>query len=377
MFNLTAMAAAGDAKLSARYAESVSLAVGLCESLPDQFKLIETPINSFLLVANVMPNDNRPWDSRVPSPGGDFHNIRMPRLERLEALIRCRGAYNREVVEEATVAGEAELLAGEEVVAGERGSRGGLEKQAKGGRWPPEDGVAENGTELKNGREEAAPGESLHYAVYDSWCWQRALKINKDEMVREAIAELAKPQNWRGVALEDPLPLMWLLFYGKRSFCDGPECLYEARFGHPGPLLLPNSMYRPGEDAVSFASGLCRYVRFLYGCEFRGGEHVNLDQVPFDAGRFPEALRKLRHVDDAGTYVSRRCLACRLYAQNLMSRGLIGGRGASIILGGWGKKYITCDAGTRRCLSLGDVVLYPCYDISLILDDLAVADGNR
>ncbi|UTM04814.1 protein UL95 [Equid gammaherpesvirus 2] len=346
MFALASMTTSGDEALNARYKESVSLSVGLCESLPEQFKLIETPINSFLLVANVMPNDDRPWDSH-PASGADFHNIRMPRLERLRALIRCDRGYNN------GKGGEAGQQAGED---DERMDEGVPEEGAPRSPHPP---------------------PSAHYEVYDSWSWQRALRVDKDDVIREAVAELAKPANWQGTAVEDPLPLMWLLFYGRRSFCDDPECLYRARFGHPGPLLLPNYMYRPAEDASSFLAGLCRCVRSVYGCEFGGGSHVNPAQVPFDHGRFSEALRKLGAVDDAGAHVSRQCLVCRLYRQNLMSRGIIGGRGSSIVLGGSGKKYLTREVGTRRCLELGDIALYPSYDISLILDDLEASDGLR
>lgn len=306
-----------DQNVGSKYYDSVSLSVGLCESVPDQFKLIETPINSFLLVTNVMPTDTRPWSSQLPD-GMDFSGIHLPRLKKLNSLTQFEVKERK----------EDEHLP----------------------QLPPSD-------------------IHLHYTVYDSWAWQRALKINKDEVIQEAIEHLSKPVNWKGVAVDDPLPLMWLLFYGKMSFCVNIECLYNNKFNHPGPILWPQFMYKPTENVQSFISGVCKYVKFLYGCNFKRDDLL-LEKVPFDESRFSEALEKLKFIEDCGTYVSRTCLPCKLYHQNLVSRRDISSTEASIILGGSGKKYITPNTGSRRCLDFGDIVLYPSYDIPRILDEV-------
>lgn len=312
------MALEGECDLSSKYFESVSLSVDLCESVPDQFKLIETPINSFLLVTNVMPTDTRPW-SQHNSNGLDFSGIHLPRLKKLTALTNWETKEDKQ---------KKECILN-----------------------IPSDNIPQ------------------HYDVYDTWSWQRAFKINKDEIIQEAIAQLAKPENWQGVAVDDSLPLMWLLFYGKNSFCINQNCMFNTKFNHPGPILWPRFLYRPSENVMSFMAGVCRYVKFLYGCSFKR-EDILIKEIPFDISRFSESLENLKFIDDSGIYVSKTCLACKIYQQNLMSIGEASSQGSSIILGGSGKKYITSNTGTRRCLELGDIVLYPSYDINQILEDL-------
>nr|BEG23026.1 homolog of EHV2 ORF34 protein UL95 [Macronycteris gammaherpesvirus 1] len=316
MFNLTSMASNGDQDLGKKYFDSVSLSTRLCENVPNQFKLIETPINSFLLVSNVMPNDTRPWSDHNPN-GFDFTGIHLPRLQKLNTLTNWNATASQ--------------------------------------KCQPDN---------------KEPSYSApHYIVYDSWSWRRALKINKDEVIKEAVSQFANPVNWQGVAVEDPLPLLWLLFYGKKSFCDSEECLFFNAFKHPGPILWPKLLYKPTENIQSFMAYACKYVRFLYGCGFK--EDDLTPNFSFNIGRITDALDKMRFIEDSGTYVSRTCLPCHLYKQNLVSRGEVSySLASSIILAGSGKKYMTSNIGTKRCLDLGDTVLYPSYDIQLLLSDL-------
>ncbi|AMA67389.1 protein UL95 [Vespertilionid gammaherpesvirus 1] len=319
MFNLSSLMAEGNAEVGSKYYESVGMSIDLCENSQNQFKLIETPINSFLLVTNVMPNDTRPWCSYNPR-GLDFNGINLPRLKKLNHMT---GWNTCEKTKETA---------------------------------PP--------TDLK---------EPVHYIVYDTWSWQRALKLNKTDIIQEAVSHMANPKNWEGIVMEDPLPLIWLLFYGKKSFCSARECIFYEKFKHAGPVLWPPHMYKPANNVLSFMTNVCKYVKFLYGCTFKSDDLLG-DEIPVSQDRFVSALDKLKFVEDCGTYVSQTCMLCALHRQNMMSLRQIDNVGGSIILGGSGKKYITSDIGTRRCLSLGDTVLFPSYNIGLLLKDLDI-DG--
>ncbi|ALE14746.1 ORF34 [Felid gammaherpesvirus 1] len=321
MFNLTNLMNDGDPTESKKYYSSVGLAMSLCESVPGQFKLIETPINSFVLVTNVMPEDTRPWNSHN-SKEIDFSNIHLPRLKKLDELTH----------------------------------------------WDVHKS-SHNTTDPKTNPLDQEPPS--HYLVYSSNSWKRAILLDKQEVIKEALDKLALPINWKGLVTEDPYPLIWLLFYGQNSFCSNNECLFFKKFGYRGAILFPPHVYSPSDDSLSFITNVCKYIKFLYGDQFKGEMIQQGSELPFDLNRLIDALAKLKFVCDSGVYISRTCLLCNLYKQNLTrSRISVGNFYGSIILGGCGKKYLAQDIQTERCVDSGDSILCPSYDLTRLLNDL-------
>ncbi|AJG42959.1 hypothetical protein KM481_gp29 [Harp seal herpesvirus] len=316
MFNLTGLLSEGNSHQSERYFSSVDLAMNLCESVPGQFKLIETPINSFVMVTNVMPEDTRPWNTHNPQ-GLDFSGIHLPRLKKLNDFVHWPHTEQN--------------ITGDPIIEDKE---------------PP-----------------------CHYLVYSSRSWLRALQMNKQSLIKDAIEKLAEPVTWKGLVTEDPLPLIWLLFYGQKSFCSSHECLYFKRFGFKGPILFPPHIYSPDEDVLSFICSVCKYVKFLYGEQFKE-EMIHNCETPFDRERLVNAMLKLKFISDGGTYISQTCLLCSLYKQNLTSACAIDNLHGCLILGGSGKKYLAGQIKTKRCLDLGDSILFPSYNLTSLIDDL-------
>lgn len=328
MFNGISLATGADPELNKKYAQSVQLALQFCEHMPGQFKLVETPINSFVLVSNVMPEDERPWTSNN-SANFDFSNIQLPKLDRLAEL--CEYEINND-----------------------------MSKQKH---------LSSNMTNFK-GESKNAP---THYIVYDNDSWKMALRFNKTNLINEAISLLAYPQNWKGLLPQDPLPYIWTLFHGKKSFCKCDECLYKIKFGQPGPILFPPHIYTPTKDILSFIGHVCKYFKFLYG-GLQMNNIVDEESLPFDTQRLKNALASLDLISDNCTYVSQTCLLCRLYQQNKTTvQGFYDSDGC-IILGGLGKKYINCSISTKRCFQTGDTLFSTSYNIPLLLKDIEADD---
>nr|WAH70947.1 UL95 [Eptesicus fuscus gammaherpesvirus] len=421
MFNCVNLATGGNPELARRYARSVELAVDLCETVPGQFKLVETPLNSFLLVTNIMPDDERPLGDNSgdaegggssgesdgslepegrgdpgsrelasatlsPSPLLDFSNLRLPRLEALDRI--CAAA-------DAT-----------------RNSKFG------GGCSP--DHSQPSSTHSDDGTSDSPPQPRdtgmhkiawpPHYVVYDAEAWGWALRFDRRELVERAVELLAHPTNWRGTLVDDPLPIIWLLFYGARSSCAAEDCLYLARFPRPGPVLLPPHMYKPHEDLGAFMRHAALLCRFLYRDLAHEGRPLAEVPPPFHPTRLTRAVLALDALDSgadaagcaaedgfcaasgllAGTgggagaasgatpgpvYLSRTCLLCVLYRQNLLSGQGVGG---CLILGGAaGVRYITPDVTVTRCARLGDAILYPCYNVARLLADLSEGEARH
>ncbi|AGY30716.1 ORF34 [Retroperitoneal fibromatosis-associated herpesvirus] len=318
MFALAALASDGDPELTNRYVKSVKLAVDLSESTPGQFKLIETPLNSFVLVANVMP-DPQPLQQFSGVADADFSSLRLPRLDRLD---RVMGRVFDDARSSET--------------------SGSLDVQARG----------------------CSGCEALAYQTYTAEQWLWALTINKEKIVEEAIEGLADPKNWKGMYPTDPLPLIWLLFNGPASFCSSECCIYEKHYGCRGPVLLPGHMYAPQKDLLSFVNHALKYTKFLYG-NFSGTWPEK--SLPFDSSRIPRAVSQLKSIDASDTYITQMCLLCHLYRQNaaVASRGTH--VGPILVLGGKGAQYITASVRSQRCISTGDYYLLPSYDISAII----------
>ncbi|ARW78097.1 protein UL95 [Common bottlenose dolphin gammaherpesvirus 1 strain Sarasota] len=338
MFNSLRLDAKGDPELTKRYTNGVKLAMRLCEHTPGQFKLIETPINSFLLITNIMPEDDRPWQHHLDAAGVDFSGLHLPRLQALDALLgaaRNPGASTGQPGHEPP------------------GSRPDTPETPKS-PLPPSGA---------DGRPRA-----IAYLCYDSPTWSRALCMNKDAIINEAIGALAVPSHWQGVIVKDPLPWLWLLFYGKRSFCREEQCMYLERHYQPGPILLPPALYNPLHNVTSFMAQVCTIVKFLYGGCVRLPDVADAEDLPFDPSRVCHVLNILYQVEDGPAYIANRCLLCDLKRQNAMSGKIGSDVGRCLILQEDDEKYITPQIGKSRCTFTGDVFLWPTYDLGKLLD---------
>lgn len=307
------LAADGDPTLGQNHASGVKMALELCETVPGQFKLVETPLNSFLLVTNVVPEDTRPWKSHL-CDDLDFSNIALPKLHKLSEVLTYAAG------------GEAQPHS------------------------PP-----------------PAPPRCSPFVVYNTPEWQAALSVNKDALVVEAMEALSAPENWQGVVPEDPLACMWLLFYGKNSFCANPDCLFLKTFHHTCPILLPPHLYRPKDDPGAFLRHLCQYVKFLYQ-----NQQNPLGDLPCHLGeaRIQRAMQNLELIAETEAYLSQSCLICHLYKQNSVGAKGLGDSCGCIILGGLGERYITNPVSARRVTGTGDTVLMPSYNLPCLLRDL-------
>lgn len=308
----------GEEDLSQKHTAGVKLALELCEAVPGQFKLIETPLNSFLLVTNVTPEDNRPWKSHL-TDDLDFSSITFPKLQKLNHIL----------------------------------------SYATGTEAPPQSPPPELPT--------CSP-----FLVYQTREWQLALTLNKDPLVLEAMEALSTPENWQGIIPEDPLAYLWLLFYGRNSFCAQPDCLFYKTFHFACPVLLPPHLYKPQENPKSFIRHVCQYVKFLYHNQQNPMGEL---KCPFGEARLHRALQNLDLIKETEAYLSRTCLVCHLYKQNYAVSQNLSDSCGCIILGGIGDRYITHSVSTHRLIETGDTVVIPSYDLPHLLRDLQL-DGT-
>nr|ALH44189.1 ORF34 [Human gammaherpesvirus 8] len=316
MFALSSLVSEGDPEVTSRYVKGVQLALDLSENTPGQFKLIETPLNSFLLVSNVMP-EVQPICSGRPALRPDFSNLHLPRLEKLQRVL-----------------GQGFGAAGEEIALD-----------------PSHVETHEKGQVFYN-----------NYAT-EEWTW--ALTLNKDALLREAVDGLCDPGTWKGLLPDDPLPLLWLLFNGPASFCRADCCLYKQHCGYPGPVLLPGHMYAPKRDLLSFVNHALKYTKFLYG-DFSGTWAASC-RPPFATSRIQRVVSQMKIIDASDTYISHTCLLCHIYQQNSIIAGQGTHVGGILLLSGKGTQYITGNVQTQRCPTTGDYLIIPSYDIPAII----------
>nr|QRE02515.1 hypothetical protein [Otarine gammaherpesvirus 4] len=375
MFSALALDARGDPERTKQYARGVELAMRLCEQTPEQFKLIETPLSSFLLVSNVMPDDIRPWNTHN-FKDLDFSGLCLPRLKMLDSIVGHGGNDTSPMVYR--FGGNAD---GDKVSTSELA--GGATSWLNTNVCSSDDVVDQKSSVCNNeqcieskcfGNEGTCPG----YIPYEFKCWQRALSLNRDDIINEAVFNLALPKHWHGTLPVDPLPWVWLLFYGKYSFCNEEECIYQRSLGRPGPVLFPPHLYAPLTDINSFMAHVCRIVKHLYGNSVSVSDVIVPDaRPPFNIQRLQQVLKKMVDVnDDEPVYIARRCLPCTLYQQNAMAYKISSGLRTCIILQGEGQKYITEPLGRSRCTLTGDVILWPTYNITSILRDMGSHGPN-
>ncbi|UNP64580.1 putative member of UL95 family [Marmot herpesvirus 1] len=307
---LVDLVAQGDPEIKKRFKAAVNLSVKFSEALPGQFKLIETPINSFLLVTNVLPNDKHTVYNPVPKL--DFSNIKLPRLQKLNRI--C--GYE-------------------------------LENEPQCFKM--------NVTIPKN--------MSL---CYDSLTWKKALQLDKTDLIQTVMEQMSDPKNWIGEFTEDPFPLVWLLFYGPKSFCEMEDCLYLKKMHRLGPILFPPSMYKPNEDISSFMNHLCYYVKVLYY-----NKDLDLPEIiaQVSRDRLFHAIAKLKALDDSCAYISKKCLICHLYCQNEDVLNGVDISNCPILISGESGQYINDTVTIQRTCG-GDTFLVPLYNIDRMLEDL-------
>lgn len=317
MLNLALMSSKGDEALKSSYLKSIDMALESCQAVKDQFKLIETPINSFLLVTNVLPDDSRPWE-RSCNHSLDFSNLR---------------------------------------------------KDFDLGDSPVDFSSVYPGPERREENEEVGKCTySDKYLVYQEIAWSRALTLNRDEVINEAMRLMSNPKNWTALVPEDPLPCFWMLFHGLKSFCESTECLYARRFGVPGPILFPPHIYTPAEDINSFVNSACKYFKELYStADFTPSAYPH---APFELARAKACLKNLQGVDSGCSYLSRLCLLCQIYRQNKDINESSSFFEGAIILAGGGANFLGDACGVSRDICTGDSILAPRYNISLILKHL-------
>ncbi len=170
MFNAVKADMPDDPMLARRYGQCLELALEACQDTPEQFKLVETPLKSFLLVSNILPQDNRPWhearsSGRVAEDDYDFSSLALELLP-----------LNPRLPEEWQFGG-----------------------QGWSSRMEPS---------------QPEMGMGLCFEVFDG---EIALAWNKDEVIGQALQILAHSHTWTSLVPEDPLPWMWALFYGPRA----------------------------------------------------------------------------------------------------------------------------------------------------------------
>ncbi|ABB22251.1 hypothetical protein OvHV-2gp31 [Ovine gammaherpesvirus 2] len=326
MLNLAQLHCDGDPELSKKYTRGVKLAISLAESTPGQFKLIESPVNSFLIVTNLSVEDTAPHPAATasPEPELDFSSLSLDRLNALSSLVR------HELPERRTYARESPA--------------------------PPPEGPPQ---------EPAAFHEP--YVSYKLHEWVQALHSNKDSIINRALQLLSSPQTWTFCYPTDPLPWLWLLFYGPRARCQENSCVYARYFGQPGPVLLPPLFYDPEKDIASFMSQACKYVRHFYEHEDLSS-HLGDINVPFDPERLVHVVQALKDVSSSCICTTRCCLLCSIYRQNLTSFYTVPNSTYGCLILQGADQHTLSSVGRTRCLKTGDIILWPTYNIQSLVD---------
>lgn len=318
MFNSVNLEALTDWELNKKYEKAVNLALDICQESKDQFKLVETPLKSFVLVSNVLPDDNRPWTDHVTN-NFDFSSISLTSKKLL--------SVNK--LEFSNIALDSNIY-------------------------------------FSSRRQK----DTYKFASYDYDTLLMALDRNKSTIISDAIELMSDPSKWTSIVPVDPLPWLWLLFYGNLSTCGEINCLYKKYFMVPGPILLPVHMYKPNIDICTFMSHVCLSVVSLYGeYEDLSSAFSIESSLPFTKYRLNNIKDQFNLVTDA-TYVTRRCLLCCLYKQNICAARKCGlsEAGPFILLTGRGEEFLSNKVGNFRDLSTGHNILFPSYNIQQIAD---------
>lgn len=351
--NLVTLATGGEKSLVEEYIQSVEMALESCQAVGGQFKLVETPLNSFILVSNVLPEDNRPWIGKDNWEGVfDFSSL-------AEAL-------EEDLVDQESVSPDTGRMYPKPThLSREHPVPDTVRPKSGQIRAPPIAGATDEISRCGS----AGP----KYQVYGERAWTLALTLSKDAIINEAMEMLANPKNWVSLLPEDPLPCIWMVFHGLNSFCASSECLYRQKFGIPGPILFPSHMYTPSDDITSFLGSVCALFKILYTPQDFANPSV-YHQLPFDIGRALAAVTSISCLDTDYIYVSRLCLLCHLYRQNRdinASSDLVDG---VIVLGGKGRRYLSGGNNLGRDLQFGDTIIAPRYNLQWLLSDLRL-DG--
>lgn len=312
MFNAVNLESGTDWELNKKYKRAIDLAMDICQESKEQFKLVETPLKSFLLVSNVLPDDHRPWAS-LDTENFDFSNIDLNGVRNVHAA-----KINFKVKDEARVFINTPV------------SRG-----------------------------------HFCFAAYDFSSVMCSMRQDKNKIISEAIELLANPKTWNCVIPKDPLPWLWLLFYGKFSICSSENCLYRKYFHTSGPVLFPPHIYSPKRDIESFIRHVCAYVAALYGSldNFEDAFPKGLE-LPFSCDRLNNLKHEFNYISDA-VYPTRVCLLCCLYKQNIRAskRQIPDAAQPVITLTGPAQQFLSGEVGNFRSLSLGHNFLFPGYHI--------------
>lgn len=315
MFNLSLLQCNGDPELNKKYKKGVDLALKLAAVTPGQFKLIESPMNSFLIVTNVLPDDNVITDSAISYDNFDFKSITFPRLKRLQKLVTYK---------------TQELITEEPPTVN-------LPKQIPG-----------------------------PYITYEKSTWQKILDSDKNVIINEALELLSSPNHWCFCQPVDPLPWLWLLFYGPNSFCCDANCLYAKSFNCPGLILFPPIIYQPATDISSFMNLVCKYVCYLYQRQDLS-KLIGGMQIPFDRSRLEDVSTLMSEMNCDDIHVIKMCLLCILYKQNQTTYHNVEHNQGCIILE-CAEEHINNCIGRTKCLQSGDIVLWPSYNIASIVE---------
>ncbi|AZB49206.1 encapsidation chaperone protein [Phascolarctid gammaherpesvirus 1] len=308
--------AQGDADLEGRYKSAIRLSLELCESAPNQFKLIETPVNSFLLVSNILPEPARPWESALE----DSFNLNF--------LSPTSTSPCPDVAEATPMT------------------------------YKPDDRPSYTNVHIHN---------TPNYIVYDYQDWHRALTEDKNVIISEAINALAGSSTWTGSIATDPLPWLLLLFYGSKSYCIQPDCIYHSIYNKPGPILFPPHLYKPIIEPETFIHHVMKYVKFLYGgCNSLDAILSSPLMGAVEESRYKALLDILPEIEyDPITYCANICLFCTLHAQNTQAITSDGALGSYLFLQG-GERFLGKSIGNSRDLRTQDTILYPTYDLTQI-----------
>lgn len=318
MFNAINLESGTDWELNKKYQKAVNLAINICQESDEQFKLVETPLKSFVLISNVLPDDNRPWEEQNTDTF-DFSSISL--------------------INDKLPTSGLDFL---------------------------------NKTKIKI----SLPTQSVHdgycYATYGYEDVIKSLQLNKNTIIGDIIELMSNPITWTSVVPQDPLPWLWLLFYGNLSMCGEVNCVYKRYFINPGPILYPAHIYNPKMDINTSIKHICSYVVSLYG-EVECLETSFSDDMtlPFTVDRLNKIKQQFSLVG-CMSHVTRRCLLCCIYKQNICAskRASLSKLETFILLTGKCEQFLTNSIGNIRDLQTGNNILFPTYNIEKIVEDL-------
>ncbi|ADW24376.1 hypothetical protein RHVP.34 [Cricetid gammaherpesvirus 2] len=313
MTDLNNLICSRDPALERTFKKCISLALQMGNNLPGQFRVIETPINSFLLVGDALPKEVLSYMKTNTCDSLDFSTLSLPRVTKL--------------TEPEDTATNPEI------------------KQYQLKEEPPYKCI------------QASPENGL---IYHLQAWTAAMGYQLDQLIKKVIELTAIPENWTAVLPVDPVACMWLLFCGPKSFCEEMCCMSEILLGVRGPILLPPHMYHPEISISSFLNFLCQYVKHLYKDFTERIESPGIDR------RATECLARIQTLEETDVFLTRCCLFCHLYRQNhMVSQGTCGSA-TCIILAPPGHTFLAQTIRVAVTEHKKDCTLLPTYDLTLL-----------